>query len=362
MLPSERRIVVIGTGALARSTCYSLATACSVPARVDVVGRDPGRIDEVCYVAGARAAVTGRPVRFVPGTGDLEAALTAPDLDGVLVCASTQSPWERRTEPSAWTALLGRAGFGLTLPFQAELALPAGRLLAARTPRPWLLNACFPDAVNPLLAALGVPVLAGIGNVGLLAASAQAALGLPDQSRLRLVAHHVHLHAPAPGAAEALAWVDDEPVADPGSLLAAQRATDRAELNHVTGHTAALLITALLAGTPLDTHLPGPHGLPGGYPVRLHGTTLTLRLPPGLDEPSVVAFNERAALADGVTVDRDPGGWVRFAPAASAELAELAPDLAAGFPVADLDSATAELGALRDRLRAEPAGRLQGAV
>ncbi|MFC4857838.1 hypothetical protein [Actinophytocola glycyrrhizae] len=353
---------MVGTGALARSICYSLAVLCAVPVRVEVSGRDQRRAEEVCFVAGTRAVTAGRPVRFVPHVGDLESVLAAPDLDGVLVCASSQSPWEATTRPSAWTALLRRAGFGLALPFQAEAALRAGRLLATRTPRPWLLNGCFPDAVNPLLAALGVPVLAGFGNVGLLAASAQAALGLPDQSRLRLLAHHVHLHAPATGVAEALAWVDDEPVADPGALLAAQRATDRAELNQITGHTAALLLTALLAGTPLDTHLPGPHGRPGGYPVRLHGTDLTLRLPPGLGEPQVVAFNERAAMADGVTVDRATGGGgrVRFGPAAAEELAGLAPDLAAGFPVGDLDSATAELGALRDRLRAEPAGRLQG--
>ncbi|MCT2581935.1 hypothetical protein [Actinophytocola gossypii] len=347
----------MGTGRLARSVCYSLAVECAVPVEVLVLGRTADNAAAVCFVASTRAAASGRPVRFEPRTGDLDALLAEPDLDGVLVCASSQSPWERRTRPSAWTELLARAGFGLTLPFQAAPALRAGRALAARTPRPWLLNACFPDAVNPLLAALGVPVLAGIGNVGLLAASAQAALGLPDQSRLRMLAHHVHLHTPAPGVAEALAWCDDTPVADPGALLAAQRATDRAELNHVTGHTAALLITALLADTPLDTHLPGPNGLPGGYPVRLHGTELTLRLPAALDEPAAVAFNQLAAAADGVVVD---AGRVTFAPDAAGELDQLVPDLATGFPVADLDSATAELGALRDRLRAEPAGRPQG--
>jgi hypothetical protein len=354
----ERQVVVVGSGGLARAVCYSLATLCPHPVRVLVLGRDPDRVAGLCFVAGTRAAVSGRPVRFTAGT-DLAELADLPDLDGVLVCASSQSPWERRTRPSAWTALLGRAGFGLTLPFQAELALRAGRLLATRAPRPWLLNACFPDAVNPLLAGLGVPVLAGIGNVGLLAASAQAALGMSGQTGLAMLAHHVHLHAPADGVPEALAWADGEPVADPGALLAAQRDADRAELNHVTGHTAALVLTALLTGTPLDTHLPGPHGLPGGYPVRLHGPDLTLRLPSGVTEADAVAFNQNAALADGVVVD---AGRVRFGPAATAELDQLAPAIAAGFPVGDLDSATAELGALRDRLRTEPTARLQGAT
>lgn len=356
-MTSDRRVAVVGTGGLASAVCNSLALRCDAPVRVWVFGRNSDRTNSVCQIANTRAVVAGQPVRFEATTDDLATLADQSDLDGVLVCASSQSPWERQAAPSAWTALLNRAGFGLTLPFQAELALRVGRLLAGRNPRPWLLNGCFPDAVNPLLAALGVPVLAGIGNVGLLAASAQATLDLPDQRRLRVVAHHVHLYAPKKSMPEAIVWLDDEPVADPGALLAAQRRTDRAELNQVTGHTAAVTLSALLAGTPLDTHLPGPHGLPGGYPVRLHGTELTLRLPPGLSERDAVAVNQRAAVGDGVVVD---AGRVTFGTAAAAELAGSTPAIAAGFPVGDLDSATAELGALRDRLRTEPAQRLQG--
>lgn len=353
---------MLGTGGLARAVCYSFATACPAPVDVVVVGRGEAKARQLAYVASTRAACGGATdVRFEAATDleptDLETALR--EVDGVLVCASSQSPWERLTAPSAWTALVGRAGFGLTLPFQADLALRAGRLLAGRTPRPWLLNACFPDAVNPLLAALGVPVLAGIGNIALLAASTQAALGLPDQRRLRMLAHHVHLHAPATDLAEedVLGWLDDEPVRAPGELLAAQRATDRTELNHVTGHAAALLLAALLTGTPVDTHLPGPLGLPGGYPVHLHGTDLELRLPPGMSRAEAVAVNQRSAAADGVVVD---GERVWFGPRATAELDLVAPVLAGGFSAGDLVSATAELNLLRERLRGQPAERLPG--
>lgn len=345
---------MVGTGGLSRAVCYSLAVTVAVPLHVVVIGRTAATARQLCFVANARAACGGRPVTFEPAAGEPTSLLAGmPSLDGVLVCASSQSPWERLTRPSAWTDLVQRAGFGLTLPFQAEVVAGVGRILAERDPRPRLVNACLPDAVNPLLAALGIPVQCGIGNIALLAAAAQAALGLPDQRRLTLVAHHLHLHAPAAGEPEALAWLDDRPI-DAAPLLAAQRAVERTELNHVTGHAAALLLPILVGGAgdaPVDTHLPGPLGLPGGYPVTVRGGEIELRLPPGFGLDEAIEFNQRAALADGILVE---AGRVRFGPAATAELERLAPALATGFDTTDLPSATAEMQALRARLRVRP--------
>ncbi|SDL05920.1 hypothetical protein SAMN05421874_11523 [Nonomuraea maritima] len=346
-------LVVIGTGGLARAITYALAVI-SHPIRVTVVGRDPTKAAEICYVSSTRAAVSGTSAEFHPVAVDLARAdaltdaLAAAAPDGVLLAASSQSPWEARTSPSAWTALVQHAGFGLTLPFQADSALRVGRALAATGTDAWFVNACFPDAVNPVLSASGVPVLCGVGNAGLLAASLQAALGLPDQRDLRVLAHHVHLYTPSSPEDEALAWHGDRPLTRVSTLLAAQRAAGRAELNHVTGLTAARLLSGLLSGAEIDTNLPGPLGLPGGYPVRLSPGRLDLRLPPGVDRAEAVAFNQRAALRDGVVVD---GGRVTFGPAAQEQLARPAPELADGFPVADLAPAGEVLGRLRERLR-----------
>ncbi|MBB5958247.1 hypothetical protein FHS29_004855 [Saccharothrix tamanrassetensis] len=345
------RIAVIGTGDLARAVCYSLAAVATTSVEVVVVGRSAEKTGQLCYIASARAAAVGRTgVAFTPFVGDVEQPVA--DVDGALVCASSQSPWERLTAPSAWTALVGRAGFGITLPFQAELALRVGRALPERS---WLVNGCFPDAVNPLLAALGVPVLCGVGNIALLAASAQAALGLPDQARLRMLAHHVHLHEPAERAEEVRAWCDDEPISAPGDLLIAQRRAERTELNQIGGFAAAVLLDAVLSGTPIETNLPGPLGLPGGYPVRVSGPAIELRLPAGVSRADAIAFNQRAAAADGVVVD---GDRVVFGPA----LAEFLPEAAEGFDIGDLDGVTARLYALRDRLRGEPPAQQRGGV
>ncbi|MFE3450372.1 hypothetical protein ACFXJ8_15710 [Nonomuraea sp. NPDC059194] len=346
-------LVVIGTGGLARGLCYALATITRTPLDVVVVGRTQERAAEVCYVGAARAALADAPVAFHARTADLSSDDALADLlsrlspVGLFLAASSQSPWERTTAPSAWTSLVRHAGFGLTLPFQAELALCAGRALAAVRPAAWFVNACFPDAVNPVLAAMGVPVLCGVGNVGLLAASLQAALGLPDQRRLRVLAHHVHLHKPDDGDAdEAMAWLEGEPVTEVGKLLAAQRAADRSELNHVTGLSAATLVLGLLSGAETHTSLPGPLGLPGGYPVRLTGARLELRLPDGLALEDAVAFNQRCAIRDGVVVD---GERVRFTGPTHPEL-----DLPTDFPVAELHQVTGQLHQLRAQLRDRP--------
>lgn len=355
---SGASLVVFGTGSLAHATCDALATVSPEPMDVIVVGRGREKAAAVCYLAGIRAALSGTGVTFRPAVAGIEAELTdvlAAVLadarpEGVYVCASHQSPWERVTAPSAWTDLLAHAGFGLALPLHADLAARAGRSIAKHAPWAWLVNACFPDAVNPVLAAMDLPVLCGIGNVGVLAASLQAALGLPGQSRLRLLAHHAHLHAPHDPADEARAWLDDAPLPDVTALLATQRATDRQQLNRVTGLTAGLVLSALLTGTPTDTHVPGPNGLPGGYPVRLATGRVSLRLPAGVDEAEAVDVNQVAARRDGVLVE---DGKVHFEPTVGSALPRAVSGLD-GFGAAELPGVCRDLLALRAELRKQP--------
>lgn len=354
-------LAVLGSGSLARAVCYGLASVVAYRVEVVVVARSARPVADLCHVANVRAALSGHPVRFRAVVAELAdgdalgVALTAARPAGVLLCASTQSPWERLTDPSAWTALVERAGFGLTLPLHAELALCAGRAAAEIRPRPWFLNACFPDAVNPVLAAAGVPVLAGVGNVATLAAGLQAALGLAEPGRLAVLAHHLHLHTPQDPRDELRAWCDGAALAEVGALLAAQRAVSRVELNQVTGYAAALLLRDLLAEAEVATHVPGPEGRPGGYPVTIGPGRVALRLPAGVSEVEAVAANRRWSALDGVILD---GDRVAFGPAAAAQLRRPAPDLADGFPLAEVSAAAARLRELRDRLRAGDPGEV----
>ncbi|GII66105.1 hypothetical protein Skr01_61900 [Sphaerisporangium krabiense] len=349
-------LAVIGTGGLARAVCYALAEG-GRPLRVLVIGRDPRRTAEVSYIGSVKTL--GTPVTFEPVTVDLAAdgalaeVLAAARPTGVLVLASPQSPWERLNAPSDWTRLVQRAGFGLTLPFQARFARQAAEALARFRPSAWLVNGCLPDAVNPVLAGLGVPPLCGIGNVALVASALQAALGVPERARLKVLAHHLHLHSPPPNAEEALAWADGRPVTGVGALLDAMRSVSRPELNLLTGQAAARLVGDVLEGRDAHANLPGPLGLPGGYPVRIfrphpdEPVRAELSLPDGVSESEAVAFNERAARHDGVAVEHGRVVFTRVRPG------DLPAELADGFPVGDLDEATRCLSRFRDRLRGD---------
>jgi hypothetical protein len=347
------RVVVVGSGSFARSVCYSIATEFSGPAKVIILARDAVKAAEVAFVAAARAAVSARPVEFDHRVADLtdraelaaELEESAPDL--LVQCASYQSPWERVGAPSAWTELLRTAGFGITLPLQATPLLDVVETVHKVAPDCQVINACFPDAVNPVLAASGYPILCGVGNISTISAAAAVSLGRPEQHEIHLLAHHLHLHAPSDAADEARIWFGGIERDDVGELLTGMRAIDRAELNRIGGHAAAELLDALVTGAAVDTHVPAPLGLPGGYPVRVRDGRVELRLPEGVDAVTAVAWNQRMTALDGVHVD---GDRVRLPDA----VGEHAPDLADGFPVAGLRDACTRLLELRDRLRTQP--------
>jgi hypothetical protein len=347
-------LLVVGSGALSRSVCYSFALCARKPTTVMVLARDRRAAEEVAQIASTRAVVGERSARFVGRAADLADPAQLEDVLGtarpriVLQCASWQSPWEGRTAPSRWSELIGRVGLGITLPLQARLAMATGQAMRAVGSDALLVNGCFPDAVNPLLTRLDLPVFCGIGNIATLAAGIRTALGGPD-GRLRMLAHHAHLHAPDSPEAEARAWLDGRPVPDVSGLLVGQRSRDRAELNHITGYVSARLIADLLADRDVCTNLPGPLGLPGGYPTRIEGGLLELDLPAGLTRADAVAFNERAAGMDGIRIGRT---HVWPTAEAASRLGQDAPELIDGFAIEDTTAAAERLCATRHRLRA----------
>ncbi len=352
------KIAVIGSGSLAREVCRSIATAAELPVEVHVIARSAAPLAEIAFLASTHATLAGVPARFHTAVVNLEspvelaAALDRTAASVVLCCASDQSPWESRQSPSEWTGLVRRAGFGITLPMQARVAVP---LAAALPVGSRLVNACFPDGVNPLLSALGRPVLCGIGNAALVAAALQSALTLADQRELRVLAHHWHLHEPDEEGDEALAWLGDDPVSDVGELLRGMRASTRPHLNAITGQAAARLLLDLLAGTPVATHLPGPLGQPGGYPVTIVGDQVRWRLPRGWDLPRAIAWNQRIAEYDGCRVD--PAGDVVFADRAVREIRQWRPDFPQRWSATGLPDLTEVLTGLRSELRGRPSAR-----
>ncbi|MFJ8193722.1 hypothetical protein ACIQ8D_28795 [Streptomyces sp. NPDC096094] len=349
-------VAVLGTGAFAQGLVRGLAQRPGRVSTVHIIGRTPERAEAVAALAAGHAALAGTRVAFAaqsagpsPG-GRLRPLLRSLRPALLVVCASPQPPSEARTGASGWAALLRRAGFGVTLPIQAELVRDCGLACADASPATQVVNACFPDLVNPALHGEGLPVLCGLGNVATLATGIRARLDLHDESRLALLAHHAHLSTPEDPRDEAAGWLDGTPLAELPTLLEGVRATPRDFLNELGAHSAVPALHALTDPTVSYTgHLPAPHGLPGGYPVSIHESVLSLRLPPGLSHSEAVAFHRRREHLDGVRLGDD--GLLRFTPATLSVLREHGADLPASFRPADLPDLCRRLLELRDRLR-----------
>jgi hypothetical protein len=352
----DATILIVGSGSLARAISYSLALLLSRPHRVIVCARSRDQLNEIIYVARAKAASAQLPVKFDSvefdvESGDAARLLSSIQPDVIVNCASYYSPWEWIHRPSSWTHLLRSAGLGFTLPLQAAFAIKFAKAVAAYSRPVHFINGCYPDAVNPLLRVLGLPVFCGVGNVALVAASLRSALGLVPEQRLQVMAHHLHLHAPKPGVDEAQAWVDGKRCRNVTGLLVSQRASTGLEVNKAIGCTAAVLLRDIVDQRDVETHVPGPFGLPGGYPVHLVGARMELNLPPGISEAEAIAWNEKIALADGVRILSN--GNVEFGTETKLAFREYLPEMSEGFQAGEIDKVTQSMLELRERLTRE---------
>jgi hypothetical protein len=305
------------------------------------------------YVSRAKAAsiqspVTFDSVEFDAESGDAGRLLSSIQPDVVVNCASYYSPWEGIHQPSSWTQLLHSAGFGFTLPLQSAFAIKFAKAVAGHSRAVLFINGCYPDAVNPLLRALELPVFCGIGNIALLAATLRSSLGLMPHQRLQIMAHHLHLYTPKPGVDEAQAWIDGKLCENVSSLLVSQRTSRGLEVNKVIGCTAAVLLRDIIDEQDVETHVPGPSGLPGGYPVRIAGARMELNLPAGLSEFKAIEWNEKIAFADGVKIF--PRGYVEFGEPTKQAFRKYLPHIADGFCASEIDKVTQSMLELRTRL------------
>lgn len=353
-------LAVTGAGSLATEVVHALAVATNGPLTIALLGRDAARLAWLSRAASARAAATGGRLRVITAATDWSdneqlcriVASLRPKV--LLHTASLQSPWVLGGS-DGWSSLIGRVGYGFTLPLQAVLALRISRAIASAAPATCLVNACYPDAVNRVLSANGARVACGIGNVAILAALLLSELTGVEGRRLRVIAHHAHVSAAIKGkdleGAPLRAWVDAQPVhAEATRLLRAARLPPH--LNSITGAAAVPMLLALLGRRAAWAgHAAGPLGLIGGYPVVVTADSVEIDLPEGVGLAEAAALNMAAATSDGVTVMEN--GEVVLSDTATEALKQTADAggaYALSWHAADVERQAAHLLALRESL------------
>jgi hypothetical protein len=355
-------ILLFGTGAFAGRIACDIAATARHPVRLVLAGRNRDRLDWLATACNARAATFGTGVRTRAVAADLGSVesvapvIAAASPDVVVQGASVQTSAVIARSGDGWSRLVAEGGLSATAVFQALLSARVGRAMQAAAPRAKLVNCCFPDVVNGMLAALDLPVACGVGNIGILSSCFAGALGPDAIPRVKVLAHYQTIGAwrrpPAErgGFVPPRVWIDGAEIADVQARFADVRLTPEPAIEVSGSASVPLLVAMATPGTALSSHAPGALGLPGGYPVRWADGALGLDLPPGVTREEAVAWNQAFEARNGLLVSAD--GRVTYTGILQERLRELAPSLAEGFALHHLEAVHADMAALRDRLQA----------
>jgi len=351
-------ILLFGTGNFAGRIALDLAATASEPVTVAIAGRNRDRLAWLRTAGNARAALFACPARFVSHEVDLSVpdaaatmlALTEPTV--VVQAASFQTGNVISNADNAWTKLVAEGGLSATAVLQAPLSIEVARAVKAVRPQAYFINCCFPDVVNPLIAALDLPITCGVGNIAILSNAFAGIVG--DASRLKVLAHYQNLAAwrMAPetrGGRSARVWSGDEEIADVYARFAGVRLT-REPAIEISGPSGVPLMLAMARAKDWRGHMPGPNGLPGGYPVKFATGRLDLDLPAGLSRGEAIAWNLSYEEKSGLVFGSD--GRASYTGLLRERLAALSPQIAAGFHVRELEEASRAMNDLRSRLLA----------
>jgi hypothetical protein len=358
-------VLITGTGMFAGRIALDIAVTAKHPVNVVISGRNRMRLDWLRTAGNARAAIFGTPARFTtqaidllePGASEVLVRAHRPRL--VVQAASIQTSTVISDAGSRWTDLVAEGGLSATAVFQALISARMAAAISSITPKPKLINCSFPDVVNGMLVAMGHKVLCGTGNVAILSnVFAGTREGLP-QGKLRVLAHYQclapwrlapdqRMDGPTPRV-----FIEDDEISDPFEAFRHCQLTPEPAIE-ISGASGVTLMLSLIAGQVWEGHVPGPNGLPGGYPVRLEDAELKLDLPRDIAESEAIAWNSGFEERKGLTVD---GTTVHFHGRLRDLLAEAGSAQVDGFELADLEYVCTDMIALRDHLMTLPSER-----
>ena len=356
-------ILIFGTGSFAQRIACDLAATAEKPVRVGIAGRNAARLAWIRTAAQARADMFARPVRIETHHADLAvdgpaAALLSAHRPAVIVqAASFQTASVIAGTGNAWTRLVAEGGLSATAVFQAVLTARVARAAQEVSPHSHLINCCFPDVANSIVAAMGLPVTCGIGNIAILAHAFAGLLDGTPKPKLQMLCHYQNIAAWRRPPSErsgpaARVWLDGAEVSDIYHRFADVQLTPEPVID-ISGASGVTLMLAMAQGEDWTGHVPGPAGLPGGYPVTWRSSRLDLDLPAGLDRDAAIAWNNRYEAENGLVVDHN--GHARYTGRLHERLKEESPELAAGFDTRDLEDVRHAMVDLRERMLKRPA-------
>lgn len=351
-------ILISGTGGFAARIAFDIAAAAREPIEVIIAGRNFERLNWLRTAANARAALFGATARFATHEIDLlapdasDVLLTATDPRIVVQAASIQTSQVIAQSGNAWTGLVAEGGLSATAVFQALISARVAAAITRAGKPVTLVNCCFPDVVNGMIRAMGHDVSCGMGNVAILSNVFAGSAATPAGAEVKVLAHYQNLAAwrrrpEERGGRAPRVWLGGEEVADVYARFADIQLTPEPVIE-ISGASGVPMLLAMAGGRHWQGHVPGPDGLPGGYPVKLVGGRLELALPPGLLREEAIAWNTSFEASNGLVVSSD--GTATFTGILGGRIAGHIPELRDGFDVHELEAVCETLLGLREML------------
>ncbi|VVS94977.1 hypothetical protein [Desulfoluna spongiiphila] len=361
MIQNRSKVMITGSGNLARCICF-IMTSCTEHMDVVLVARNRSALKWIVSASSAKQAIFGSSLSFSAevidwsSPGRLEELIGKHRPDVIIHTASVQSPWSL-TPGSRWGRLVKEVGFGLTTALNGCLLYRLQSAVGKESSQTVIINACYPDAVNPLMDSQIPNLLTGMGNVAIIAAMLKADRELCDK-RLQVIAGHydvAQLIKDVKNAKYLNVWADGvKTQINPERFL---RLPADSELNWVT---AACVIPQLLAFLRKKDlfygHIPGIFGYPGGYPVVVRDGEPELDLPIEVHVDEVVQNNRAVLESEGIIISEE--GEVSYTDKAKDTLKQYSPTALSSFKGDDVELAAEELIRFREDLMSEAGERL----
>ncbi|WP_339541288.1 hypothetical protein [Pseudomonas sp. RA_5y_Pfl1_P24] len=318
----RKKLLVVGAGNL----CLQILKILGPKNAFDfvVLGRNEEATIRLCNLVALSCAQLGQFIAIKPVFADLTdiakvAQLLREEAPDMLVnCASLQS-WRVITGlPKLSFEKLDQAQFGPWLPMHLTLMHCLMRAVKASGITTKTINAAFPDAVNPILARIGLAPDIGVGNVANLVPAVRFSIArllecAPADVQVQLYAQHYFSHyvprggLPPRASYRLLYEVRDRPeLAGPSAeaifstVKSEFRRLGGVDGQFLTACSAVTVIEGLFSPTPVLVHAPGPLGLPGGYPVLLHEGRIEVQFSEACPKDEAVRINTICQGQDGI--------------------------------------------------------------
>jgi hypothetical protein len=331
MQDHRAKLMLIGLGGLG-SVLLELLAREPETGRIIVASRNVERGEARCNLArmGAMAQGYEPVIDFVAldlNEQDRVVDVVQQESPDIIISTATMQPWWLPDLlPPEQAERIWSAGFGVWLPVHLTLTLKLMDALALADYPGVILTAPFPDVVNNVLGRVDLAPTCGIGNLDEIVPKVRVLVA----ERLEVPANEVDVLLVAHHALEPFVYeeksgevppfflrvehdgrdVTDEVGAD-DLLLTPYPIPPGHPIHFLTGGSTVRLVKALLSDEETLLHAPGPHGLPGGYPILAGRQQVRLAPIEGLKLDEAIDINERSHQFDGID-SIDEYGTVTF--------------------------------------------------